>query len=46
MKEFEELAKPLVDFLNNNYDMYASIIITTDNAKIVRDELAIPVKKD
>lgn len=38
--EFEDLAKPLIKFLNNNYHPHASIIITPDSAEILSGEMA------
>lgn len=39
-EEFERLAKPLIEFLNNNYHPHVSIIITTDSAEILSGEMA------
>jgi len=33
-KEFEQLARPLIKFLNDNFGPHAHIIITTDSAEI------------
>lgn len=35
LEEFEDLAKPLIKFLNDNFHPMMKIIITTDNAELV-----------
>lgn len=37
---FEALAKPLVKYLNDNYNPHCSIIITCDSAEVVSGEMA------
>lgn len=40
-KEFEEAAKPLIKFLNDNFHPHASVIVTTTSAEIVSAEMII-----
>lgn len=37
-KEFEEITKPVIEWLNNNGNPHTSVIITTDSAKLVSGE--------
>lgn len=39
--EFEKLAKPLIAFLNENYNPHTSIIINPTSAEIVSGEMSI-----
>jgi hypothetical protein len=41
-KEFEELAKPLVVFLQKNYHPHAKIIIDCTSAEIVEGVCGVP----
>jgi hypothetical protein len=38
-EEFIKLAKPLIKFLNENYNPHASIYISCDNAEILCGEM-------
>ena len=40
-KELEFLAKPLNDWLQENYSPHHSIIIEFDNARVVGDEIGV-----
>lgn len=39
--EFEQLAKPLIKFINDYYHPHAMIIITPDSADILSGEMSI-----
>jgi len=41
MKEFQELCKPLNDWLRKNYHPHTKIIIETDSAEIVKGAMAV-----
>jgi hypothetical protein len=38
--EFERLARPLVEFINNNCNPHAMIVIECDNAKLYSGEMS------
>ena len=38
--EFEKLARPLIKFLNDNYDPHTKVIIDTVSAELVSGEMA------
>jgi len=42
-KEFETLARPLVKFLNDNFNPHTEIIINCDSARIMSGECGIPI---
>lgn len=39
--EFEELAKPLIKFLCDNYNPHARIIISLDSAELLSGEMGL-----
>ena len=41
-KELEALAKPLIDFLRDNYHPHTAILITDDRVAVVETVLSIP----
>jgi hypothetical protein len=43
--EFETLAKPLIKYLNDNYNPHTSIHITCDSAEVVSGEMAFYTKE-
>lgn len=43
MENLRELSKPLVKFLNDNFDPHAVIVIETDRARILSGECSIPI---
>ena len=45
-EKLQEITKPIIKFLKENYDPHTTIVITTEHIKIVRDELGIPIKND
>lgn len=46
MNDLKELALPLIDYLDKNYDPHTTIIINDQGIKIVRDEIYVPIKKE
>lgn len=42
MKELEELAKPLLEFLRDNYHPHTAIIVTEERTVVVEDIASIP----
>ncbi len=43
MNEFASLIKPLHDWLQDNYSPHTSIIIECGHARIVSDEMGLPL---
>ena len=43
LKELEQIAKPLIDFIKENYNPHTSIVINEDSIKVVIDEINIPL---
>lgn len=46
LKEFEELAKPISEFIIKHYDPHTTVIITDGHAKVVRDDIGVPIEND
>ncbi|MGG7058748.1 hypothetical protein ACQPUZ_10660 [Clostridium tertium] len=46
MKKLEEMCKPIVEFLKENYGPYSTVVITDTHIKLTRDEFGIPVKSN
>lgn len=46
MKKLEEMCKPIVEFLKENYAPYATVVITDTHIRLTRDEFGIPVNKE
>ena len=44
MREFEELVKPLNEWLQKNYTPHHQIIIRNDGAEIVQGVMGVPFK--
>ena len=44
LKEFEEVVKPVIKFLNDNFNPHTSIIIDHDSAELVEGQMAIVTK--
>lgn len=42
IKKLEQIAKPLVDFIKENYNPHTSIVISENCIKVVSDEINIP----
>ena len=43
--ELEELARPLVDFLRDNYHPHVSVIVTDERVVVVEELISIPSAK-
>lgn len=43
LKKIEPIAKPLIDFIKQNYNPHTSIVINEDSIKVVTDEINIPL---
>lgn len=43
LKELEQITKPLIDFIKENYNPHTSIVINEDSIKVVTDEINIPL---
>ncbi len=41
--ELSEMAKPVIDFIKNNYNPHTTVIINEDSIKVVTDEINIPL---
>lgn len=41
--ELSEMAKPVIDFIKNNYNPLTTVIINEDSIKVVTDEINIPL---
>lgn len=39
-----ELAKPLQEFLNENYHHNCAVVVTLDNAKVVEVQISAPLE--
>lgn len=42
VKEFEELVKPLMEYLHKNFHPHAQIIINWDGAEVVEGKIGVP----
>lgn len=45
IKEFEELVKPIMEYLIEKHNPHTTVIITDNYAKIVTDELGTTLRK-
>ncbi|MFR7544577.1 MAG: hypothetical protein ACLUWN_01320 [Clostridia bacterium] len=43
LKKIKQIAKPLIDFIKQNYNPHTSIVINEDSIKVVTDEINIPL---
>lgn len=43
IKEIEELTKPIIKYIKENYNPHTTIIISQDYTKVVVDEINIPM---
>lgn len=43
MKQLEELCKPVVEWLKENYHPLATVVITDSMIRVVEDDIGIPV---
>lgn len=46
IKELEEISRPIINFLKENYHPHATVIINEDCIKVVSDEMCIPLNID
>lgn len=46
IKELQEISKPILEFLKNNYNPHTTVIISEDGIKVVSDEINIPIRYD
>lgn len=46
IKELEELCKPVVDYLRENYNPYYGIVITDEGIKLMNVEIGIPMHRE
>lgn len=44
--EFSNVAKPVADFLRENFNPHAAVVITDSFAKIVTDEVGMPLEEE
>lgn len=42
LKELEEVARPVTDWLRNNYDPHVRVVIDCYGATLLRDEMSVP----
>lgn len=45
LSELEQISKPLIDFIKENYNPHTSVVINEDSIKVVTDEINIPLIK-
>lgn len=43
IKELEEITKPLIKFIKENYNPHTSIVVNEKSIKVVSDEINIPL---
>lgn len=43
IEEIEKLTKPIVEYLKKNYNPHTSLIIDSNNIRVVSDEISIPI---
>ncbi|MBH0311955.1 hypothetical protein I7E32_16415 [Alcaligenes faecalis] len=43
-EELKELCMPIVDYLDDNYNMHCEVVITTSSIELKSTELGIPIK--
>ena len=41
--ELNKIAKPVINFIKNNYNHHTTVIINEDSIKVVTDEINIPL---
>lgn len=46
IKTLEDICKPVVDYLKNNYNPHCTVIITNNQIKLVEDKISVPVRSD
>lgn len=45
IKGFEEICKPVVDYIRNNYHPNCKVIITDTNAVLVEDKIGVAFRE-
>lgn len=45
-EELENISKPIINFLKNNYNPHTTVIISESSIKVVSDEISIPIVYD
>ncbi|WP_304341593.1 hypothetical protein [Metaclostridioides mangenotii] len=45
-EELKELCMPIVDYLDDNYNMHCEVVITTSGIELKSTDLGIPIKND
>jgi len=43
IKELQEISKPILEFLKNNYNPHTAVVISESGIKVVSDEISIPL---
>lgn len=46
IKEIEVLCKPVLEYLNNNYNPHCSVIVSIGSIKVVSTEICIPLNEE
>jgi len=46
MKLLEKAAREVVEFMNENCSPYDSVIVTSEQIKLVSDSISIPIKEN
>jgi intracellular sulfur oxidation DsrE/DsrF family protein len=46
IKKLEELCRPIVNYLKENYNPHCEVVISQDAIRLVSTEIGIPVKKE
>lgn len=46
IKQLKEISKPIIEFMQKNYNPHTTVIINEDSIKVVSDELRIPIQID
>lgn len=46
IKKLEEVCKPVVDYLKENYSPHSTAVITDSRIRLMKDEIGIPIRSD
>ena len=46
IKNLEEICRPVVEYLKENYAPYYAVVITDSHIRVARGEIGIPVRSD
>ena len=44
--KLKEVCKPIVEYLNENFDPHTTIMITSDCVKVCQDVYGVPIESD